>query len=181
MTNTTLHEKMIEIQQCFKCDKKHYSEFGDYHYRKAEDILEALKPYLQKHGLVLYGNSEMVYIGDRYYAKHTVTISDGKHTFASAGFSREDEGRKKTQPEQLTASANTYARKMALESLLCVDDTKTNELIEDTNENFEKTLAYCKKQGLSLKEAKNKFKNSGKELSQSLVEKLEKELNNENS
>lgn len=181
MTDKTLHEKLGIIQNEFKSDKKHYSEFGDYHFRKAEDILEALKPYLQKHGLILLGNSEMVYIGDRYYAKHTLTISDGKDTFSSVGFSREDEGRKKTQPEQLTASANTYARKMALESLLCVDETKTKELIEDTNENFEKTLAYCKKQGLSLKEAKNKFKNSGKELSPSLLKKLEKELNNENS
>ena len=40
---------LSEIQKELKVPKKHYNKFGDFYYRKLEDICEAVKPLLQKY------------------------------------------------------------------------------------------------------------------------------------
>lgn len=49
----TFHDKVIEIQSELKAPKGQYNKFGKYNYRNQEDILEAVKPLLAKHGLSL--------------------------------------------------------------------------------------------------------------------------------
>ena len=45
--------KLLEIQKELKVPKTHFNAFGDYNYRNAEDILEAVKPLCAKHKVVL--------------------------------------------------------------------------------------------------------------------------------
>ena len=45
----TVYKKLIKVQQELKAPKNQRNTFGNYNYRSAEDILEALKPLLAKH------------------------------------------------------------------------------------------------------------------------------------
>ena len=46
-----LNQKLAQIQTELKVKKASYNSFGKYYFRKAEDILEAVKPFLLKHGV----------------------------------------------------------------------------------------------------------------------------------
>ena len=47
----TLNEKLATIQTKFKSKKSRFNSFGKYNFRSAEDILEAIKPYLLELGV----------------------------------------------------------------------------------------------------------------------------------
>lgn len=71
-----LFEKLVEIQSELNAPKNRRNNFGNYNYRSAEDILEALKPLLKKQACYLQVSDELQNIGDRYYVKATATICD---------------------------------------------------------------------------------------------------------
>ena len=48
-----LNKALIKVQSELKAPKNQRNNFGKYNYRSAEDILEAVKPLLNEHGLVL--------------------------------------------------------------------------------------------------------------------------------
>ena len=49
----SLTERLIDVQSELKAPKGQYNSFGKYKYRSCEDILEAVKPLLKKHCLLL--------------------------------------------------------------------------------------------------------------------------------
>lgn len=123
----SFYEKISDIQSRLKAPKGQYNEFGKYKYRSCEDILEALKPFLSTHSLFLNIKDDIITVGDRYYIKATVYISDGKEKVESAAFAREPLDKKGMDEAQITGSASSYARKYALNGLLCIDDTKDSD------------------------------------------------------
>jgi hypothetical protein len=48
-----LNQKLATIQTKLKAKKSQYNSFGKYYFRKAEDILEAIKPFLLEHGVTV--------------------------------------------------------------------------------------------------------------------------------
>ena len=44
---------LIKVQEALKAPKSQFNSFGKYKYRNQEDILEALKPLLAEHSLLL--------------------------------------------------------------------------------------------------------------------------------
>lgn len=122
-----IYEKLQEIQAALKAPKSQYNSFGKYKYRKAEDILEAVKPLLKEHGLALICTDDLVNIGDRYYIKATVTITDGKASIFTTAFAREEETKSGMDGSQITGASSSYARKYALNGLLCIDDTADSD------------------------------------------------------
>ena len=48
-----LNQKLAVIQTELKAKKSSYNAFGKYYFRKAEDILEAVKPFLLREGLLV--------------------------------------------------------------------------------------------------------------------------------
>ena len=46
-----LNQKLAVIQTELKAKKSSYNSFGKYYFRKAEDILEAVKPFLLREGV----------------------------------------------------------------------------------------------------------------------------------
>ena len=52
-------EKLIKIQSELKAPKGNFNSFGKYKYRSAEDILEAVKPLLLKHDVLLTLNDSI--------------------------------------------------------------------------------------------------------------------------
>lgn len=114
-----------EIQSELKAPKGQRNNFGNYNYRSAEDILEAVKPLLKEHNCALVINDEVLEIGGRIYVKATAMIAFENQPFASASaFAREAENKKGMDEAQITGSASSYARKYALNGLLAIDDTK---------------------------------------------------------
>lgn len=123
----TINEKLIEIQSELKAPKGQYNSFGKYNYRNCEDILEAVKPLLKKHGLSVLLSDELVTVGTRYYIKSTVTISDGEGSIAVSAYAREEESKKGMDGSQVTGASSSYARKYALNGLFAIDDTKDSD------------------------------------------------------
>ncbi len=118
----TLHARLAKIQHDLKAPKGQFNKFGSYSYRKAEDILEAVKPLLD--GLMLICRDEIVMVGNRYYVKATYVLSDGTTDIAVWALAREEETKKGMDGSQITGAASSYARKYALNAMFAIDDTK---------------------------------------------------------
>ena len=67
-----IHEKMMHIQTTLKAPKNLYNSFGNYKYRNAEGILEAVKPLLAENKMSMYITDDVQAVGDRVYVKSTV-------------------------------------------------------------------------------------------------------------
>lgn len=129
---------LINIQCELKAPKSNYNSFGKYNYRSAEDILTAVKPLLQKYGCKMTLSDEVVAVGDRYYIKATVKLTDETgETETVTALAREDEVKKGMDGSQITGTASSYARKYALNGLFLIDDTKdadTDEYVKQTQD-----------------------------------------------
>ena len=129
-------KKIVAIQSSLNAPKNQYNSFGKYKYRSCEDILEALKPLLSQHGLVQTITDSVEFLGDRYYIKASVVVTDGVNRIENAAMAREEESKKGMDASQLTGATSSYARKYALNGMWCIDDSKdadTNEHTAQTN------------------------------------------------
>ena len=124
------YAKLIKVQATLNAPKGQYNSFGKYAYRSCEDIMAAVKPLLAEHGLVQFVSDEIVLIGDRYYVKTTVTVTDGETSHNVSGLARESLAKKGMDDAQVTGSTSSYARKYALNGMYNIDDSKD----ADTNE-----------------------------------------------
>jgi hypothetical protein len=122
-----LIDKLVIIQGTLKAPKNQTNNFGKYKYRSCEDILEALKPHLTTNNLYLSILDELVNLGDRYYVKATVTITDAKDSLMVSAFAREEESKKGMDGSQVTGTSSSYARKYALNGMFAIDDTKDSD------------------------------------------------------
>ena len=143
-----IYAELSRIQRELKAPKNLYNKFGNYHYRNAEGILEAVKPLLC--GMALIINDEPVMIGERYYIRATATLTNGDESVSAVAYAREDEQKKGMDGCQLTGACSSYARKYALNALLMIDDSKDSD--DDSlspknpaNQNEEKKAAPVKK------------------------------------
>jgi len=119
-------EKLSNVQNELKAPKNQKNNFGNYNYRSAEDILEAVKPLLKTNRLSLILSDELKNIGDRYYINAIATIYDldSEKTISNTAYAREEETKKGMDGSQITGTASSYARKYALNGLFNIDDTK---------------------------------------------------------
>lgn len=129
-----LQEALIAIQKKLKAPKDLYNKFGNYKYRSAESILEAVKPLLAENGVLLTITDEIVMIGTRYYVKSTATAQKGNDTMCGIGYAREDDSKKGMDGSQVTGASSSYARKYALNGLFLIDDTKDADTDEYHNQ-----------------------------------------------
>ena len=120
-------KELINIQSELKAPKSQFNSFGKYHYRNAEDILEAVKPLLKKNNCHLTITDEIILIGDRYYVKATAEITNGTEVVVTSALAREEESKKGMDSAQITGATSSYARKYALNGLFCIDDTKDSD------------------------------------------------------
>lgn len=120
-----IYAELARIQHDLKAPKNLYNSFGKYSYRNAEGILESVKPLLN--GLALIINDEPVLVGDRFYIKATVTLTDGEDSVQAVAYAREDETKKGMDGCQITGACSSYARKYALNALLMIDDAKDSD------------------------------------------------------
>ena len=125
-------KELISIQSELKAPKSQYNKFGGYKYRKAEDILEAVKPLLAKQKCTLIITDDVVLIGNRIYVKATATIKNEKgECETTTGWAREDETKKGMDGSQITGASSSYARKYALNGLFAIDDNADSDTTND--------------------------------------------------
>ena len=125
-------KELISIQSELKAPKSQYNKFGGYKYRKAEDILEAVKPLLAKQKCTLIITDDVVLIGNRIYVKATATIKNEKgECETTTGWAREEETKKGMDGSQITGASSSYARKCALNGLFAIDDNADSDTTND--------------------------------------------------
>ena len=125
-------KELIAIQSELKAPKSQFNKFGGYKYRKAEEILEAVKPLLAKQKCTLIITDDVVLIGNRIYVKATATIKNEKgECETTTGWAREEETKKGMDGSQITGASSSYARKYALNGLFAIDDNADSDTTND--------------------------------------------------
>ncbi|KSU26064.1 hypothetical protein N42HA_01447 [Lactococcus lactis] len=148
MKNIT--QKLIKVQSELKAPKGQKNTFGNYNYRSAEDILEAVKPLLSEQGLLMTITDIIEQIGERYYIQAKVILTDGEDTVEVTGYARESLNKKGMDDSQITGTASSYARKYAMNGLFLIDDTKDS----DSNENRTERENRAKKADVEVEREK---------------------------
>ena len=138
-SQVVLNQRVGDIQHKLKAPKGQYNSFGKYNYRSCEDILEGVKPLLKEHNLALLINDEIVQIGERYYVKATAKITDGRECVSATAYAREPDTKKGMDESQITGATSSYARKYALNALLCIDDTKDADTMDNSKKLVQQT------------------------------------------
>lgn len=132
-----IYEKLMNIQKELKAPKCQYNSFGKYKYRSCEDILESVKPLLEKYKVTIILSDKLEQIGERYYirAKAILIDTETNNSIENTAYAREEETKKGMDGSQITGTSSSYARKYALNGLLLIDDTKDADTDEFAKEN----------------------------------------------
>ena len=117
-----LNKKLAVIQTELKAKKSSYNSFGKYYFRKAEDILEAVKPFLMREGVSVRLDEELVH-DTPPTLKSTATVSDGENSITATAIVGVDLNQKGMQTAQQFGAASSYGKKYALGNLFLIDDT----------------------------------------------------------
>ena len=122
-----LNQKLAIVQTKLKAKKSSYNSFGKYYFRKAEDILEAIKPFLMEQGITVTINEEIIATDPVPTIQSTATISDGVDAIHATAVVGVDLNQKGMQTSQQFGAASTYGKKYALGNLLLIDDTADSD------------------------------------------------------
>ena len=157
----TINQKLAKIQTEFKSKKSRFNSFGKYYFRSAEDILEAIKPFLLKYGVTVTVDEALITEGPTPIIKTTATIHDEKgmkiSTSAIVGVDLMQKG---MQTPQQFGSASSYGKKYALGNLFLIDDTQDSDASNDHSKvlpDLQKAKDYVKSGG-TLDSIKKKYK-----------------------
>jgi hypothetical protein len=166
----TLQQKLATIQTKFKSKKSRFNSFGKYYFRSAEDILEAIKPFLLEQGVTVTVSEKLIVSEPFPVLKSTAAIHDVKgmkiEATAVVGVDLLQKG---MQTPQQFGSASSYGKKYALGNLFLIDDTQDSDASNDhtkTLPDVQKAKDYIKSGG-SIDAIKKKY---------SLTKKQEEEL-----
>ena len=118
-----LDQKLAIVQTKLKTKKTSYNSFGKYYFRKAEDILEAVKPFLLEQGVSVTINEEIIATDPVPTLQSTATISDGENSITATAVVGVDLNQKGMQTAQQFGAASSYGKKYALGNLFLIDDT----------------------------------------------------------
>tara|TARA_X000001388_G_scaffold66356_1_gene53133 strand:- start:1407 stop:1952 length:546 start_codon:yes stop_codon:yes gene_type:complete len=144
----TINQKLATIQTKFKSKKSRFNSFGKYYFRSAEDILEAIKPYLLEIGVAVTINEELIATEPMPIIKTTAKLIDDKGmSIKAVAIVGVDLNQKGMQTPQQFGTASSYAKKYALGNLLLIDDTQDSDATND----------HGKKKFTAPKEAKQKL------------------------
>lgn len=178
VTMLHLSEKLSRIQIEFKAEKSKFNKFGNYKFRSAEDILEAIKPMNEKYKVYFTINETLINANPPIMAS-VATIFDCESGLSIdcqsvVGIDLEQKGM--AMPQRY-GSASSYAKKYALGNLLLIDDTadadatnnhsnepKTKPFLVEGTDAYKKAIDYLAGGGeLSTIETKYQLSASVKE------------------
>jgi hypothetical protein len=153
----TLNSKLATIQTKLKAKKSRFNGFGKYNYRSAEDILEAVKPFLLELGVSVTINENLAEIAGLPVMESIATISDGSDSIQAYAVVGVDLNQKGMNVPQQFGSASSYGKKYSLGNLFLIDDTADSDATNDHKGN----VAKPKLEGAALTKAKAFIKSGG--------------------
>ena len=124
----TLNDKLTQIQTRFKSKKSRFNSFGKYYFRSAEDILEAIKPFVKELGVTVRINEDLI---NTAVIQSTASITDGTETIVASAVVGVDLDQKGMQMPQRYGAASSYGKKYALGNLFLIDDTQDSDATND--------------------------------------------------
>lgn len=163
----SLNEKLGKIQNELKTKKSRFNSFGKYYFRSAEDILEAIKPYLIKYGVSVTITEKLIAEG---VIESTALITDGLNTYGATAIVGVDMEQKGMQMPQRYGSASSYGKKYALGNLFLIDDTQDSDatnthdqkpFLKENTPQFKKVLEAMEN-GFTLEDVKKKYQLTNK-------------------
>jgi hypothetical protein len=119
-----LNNKLAQVQTKLKAKKSSYNSFGKYYFRKSEDILEAVKPFLLELGVTVTISERIVELQPVPMLETTANFTDGESIIQATAIVGVDLNQKGMQTSQQFGAASTYGKKYALGNLLLIDDTE---------------------------------------------------------
>jgi hypothetical protein len=126
-----LNQKLAVVQTKLKTKKTSYNAFGKYYFRKAEDILEAVKPFLLEQGVSVTISESIIATDPVPTLQSTATISDGENAIHATAIVGVDLNQKGMQTAQQFGAASSYGKKYALGNLFLIDDTQDADASND--------------------------------------------------
>jgi len=167
-----LNQKLASIQTKLKAKKSSYNSFGKYYFRKAEDILEATKPFLLELGVSVTLKETIIATDPVPMLESTAILSDGDNAITATAVVGVDLNQKGMQTSQQFGAASSYGKKYALGNLFLIDDTADSDATNDhgkkstvvqklqekmTKQQVEQAKSFVKKGG-SIEAIKKKYK-----------------------
>lgn len=170
-------EKLLNMQLELKAPKKNRNNFGNYNFRSLEDICEAVKPIAKKHNVLVKFTERVEHIGliedkttneggefitqvplvNLIATCKVIDVEDPESSIESDGTALlEFRPNKGQQFPQVSGAGSSYARKYAICSLFCIDDSSndpdaTNEhkkpSINMRSQGWTKACEYVKEHG----------------------------------
>lgn len=172
-----LNNKLAQVQTKLKAKKSSYNSFGKYYFRKSEDILEAVKPFLLELDVSVVIKEQIIATDPVPMLESTAIFSDGENQVTATAVVGVDLSQKGMQTSQQFGAASTYGKKYALGNLFLIDDTEDADATNThgkadvkpriTVEQFNKAKEYITNGG-NINAIKTKYK---------LTSKQEEELN----
>ena len=158
-----LNNKLAQVQTKLKAKKSSYNSFGKYYFRKSEDILEAIKPFLLELDVSVVLKEQIVATEPVPMLESTAIFSDGVDNITATAVVGVDLYQIGMQTSQQFGAASTYGKKYALGNLLLIDDT---EDADASNKHGKAAAVAAKpKPKISVEQftkAKDYLKNGGK-------------------
>ena len=140
-----------------KSKKSRFNKFGNYYYRSAEDILEALKPFLLELDVTVTTTEELI-SSEPSVIQSTATIRDNLNELSATAVVGVDVMFKGQAMPQRYGTASSYAKKYALGNLFLIDDTADADATTTSNNNWVPEAKEYLKKGGSLEKIKSKYK-----------------------
>ena len=160
-----LNNKLAQVQTRLKAKKSCYNSFGKYYFRKSEDILEAIKPFLLELDVSVTLREQIVATEPVPMLESTAIFSDGDNQIVATAVVGVDLNQKGMQTSQQFGAASTYGKKYALGNLLLIDDTEDADASNNHGKNTVAKVAAKQKPKLTsdaFTKAKEYIENGGK-------------------
>ena len=119
-----LNNKLAQVQTILKAKKSSYNSFGKYYFRKSEDILEAIKPFLLELDVTVTIQEQIIELQPVPMLESTAIFSDGENQIEATAIVGVDLSQKGMQTSQQFGAASTYGKKYALGNMFLIDDTE---------------------------------------------------------
>ena len=172
-----LNNKLAQVQTKLKAKKSSYNSFGKYYFRKSEDILEAIKPFLLELDVSVVIKEQIIATEPVPMLESSAIFSDGENQVTATAVVGVDLSQKGMQTSQQFGAASTYGKKYALGNLFLIDDTEDADATNThgkaaavaakpkpkiTVEQFNKAKDYLKNGG-KLEAIKTKYMRTSKQ------------------
>lgn len=155
-----IYEKINKIQVELKATKDNRNEFGKYNYRSAEDIYNALKPFLKEDKLILLFDEKIRIENEREILTSTIEIIDVENPVEKITKSIDVIVAKSKNGNDLTQTTGvsiSYARKYLMCGVFTIDNEKDNDAINRHEEKNNQKQQAKPKKTLTKEEKKARF------------------------